>query len=161
MATSAAATSAASRVSSASEGANKADACSARSTTSEAGTPRLAGRGDAVPGGTIGTERADETSAADRVPATARATRCVRDAGFGLPVTTAIRMGAALRGLRGYLIIPIDLIYKSVPGDAAAERGSGAEWDAGAQRRAGARERSGAGAGGGGAGERGGAALAA
>jgi hypothetical protein len=81
-----------SRVSSASDESNKADACSARSMTSGAGAPGLAGRGGTAPDGTEG---AEGISAADKVRATARATPCVRDAGLGLPVTTAIRMSLA------------------------------------------------------------------
>src|SRR6202453_3327510 len=65
MATSAAATSSVSRDSDGSDQSNRPAACSARSTTTEG-----------------------EPSA----PATARATLWVRDAGLGLPVTTAIRM---------------------------------------------------------------------
>src|SRR6185312_5490766 len=107
MATSAAATSAVSRVSSASEESNKAAACSARSTTSGAGAPGVAGDG------TLGAERAEGTSAARKVSATARATPCVRDAGLGLPVTTAIRISVASIASSLYLIIPIDLIYKN------------------------------------------------
>src|SRR5438876_8179815 len=106
MATSAAATSAVSRVSSASEESNRAGACSARSTTSGAGTPGVA------EDGTLGAERAEATSAARRVLATARATPCVRDAGLGLPVTTAIRI-RVVSVTSQYLIIPIDLICKN------------------------------------------------
>ena len=73
IAMSASATSAVSRDSSAADGSNRLAACSLRSTTRWVWDPAA-------------------DSAADRVPATARATPWVRDAGFGFPVTTAIRM---------------------------------------------------------------------
>src|ERR1700735_3004002 len=68
---SASATSAVSRDSSAADGSNRLAGCSLRSTTRWVWDPAA-------------------DSAADRVPATARATPWVRDAGFGFPVTTAI-----------------------------------------------------------------------
>src|SRR4029077_581501 len=119
MATSAAATSAVSRVSSASEESNRADACSARSTTSGAGAP------GAAEDGTLGAERAEGTSSARKIAATARATPCVRDAGLGLPVTTAIRISVASVASGQYFIIPIDLIYKD---EVRAGCGGAAGW---------------------------------
>src|SRR6185312_9897027 len=83
MATSAAATAAVSRDSSAAEESNSRGACPARSTT-----------GWVVAPGRV----------AASAPATARATPWVRDAGFGLPVTTAICTMSASAGevTRGY-----------------------------------------------------------
>src|ERR1035441_7561779 len=79
MAMSAAATSALSRESSAADGSNRLEACSARSVTRWAGPVEAGGL--------------EGSSSAARVSATARATPWVRDPGLGLPVITAIRMG--------------------------------------------------------------------
>src|SRR3984957_19457990 len=78
MAMSAAATSVVSRDSSASFGSNRLGAYSLRSATTWAPDAGASG----------------QARAADRVPATASATPWVRDAGFGLPVTTAMCMAS-------------------------------------------------------------------
>src|ERR1700735_1638372 len=93
MAMSAAAPSAVSRDSSASYGSNRLGAYSLRSTTTWAPDAGASG----------------QARAADRVPATPSATPWVRDAGFGLPVTTAMCMasGSGPHGLElGRDVIP-------------------------------------------------------
>src|SRR5271166_2760521 len=119
MAMSAAATSAVSRVSSASDQSNRLDACSARSTTRCVGG--FWGTSDTVsPTGAPGSEAG--VSSVARASATARATPCVRDAGLGLPVTTAIRMASYLRsrtagsGADTQLVRPEREVYDAAAG---------------------------------------------
>ena len=76
-----------------------------------------------------------------RASATARATPCVRDAGLGLPVTTAIRMASYLRsrtagsGADTQLVRPERELYDAAAGWRGRSAGGARGPDVGAERR--------------------------